>query len=78
MLRNLVFVLVLLILSVAVWIGASVYLNIASVDINPNAQAYTKSIPNSFIRDTFDRVVDRVDNKLRVSPEVFHALESEE
>jgi hypothetical protein len=65
--------LILLLVVIILWIGLTLYFNVSSVDMNPNAETYTAPINPSFSRSGFDALTERKDS-LPVPPGSFQEL----
>lgn len=68
--------LIFLLVSVLIWLGFSVYFNVATVNINPNASSYTTVIQPQFDTDVLKKVGERLET-LPVSPNTFLQLVTE-
>lgn len=74
LLKQSVFVLILLLIVVLAWVGFSAYFQTQEVEINPNAQNYTRSISASFDVEEIQGVSSRIEESFPVSPEEFFLL----
>lgn len=68
--RSLIAIVLLLVVVVA-WVGASIYFKQTSVDVNPNAASYTKQIKSAFDTDELEVVTERTTKSFSVSPSEF-------
>lgn len=68
--RSLIAIVLLLVVVVA-WVGASIYFKQVAVDVNPNAASYTKQIKSAFDTDELDVVTQRTEKSFSVSPSEF-------
>jgi hypothetical protein len=74
MLKQSLYVLILLLVVVLVWVGLSAYLQTQAVDINPNATNYTRPIRSSFDIEEIEGVKIRIEKGFPVSPQEFFLL----
>jgi len=68
--RSLIAIVLLLVVVVA-WVGASIYFKQTAVDVNPNAASYTKQIKSAFDTDELEVVTERTTKSFSVSPSEF-------
>jgi len=78
LLRNSLYVLILLLVVALAWVGFSVYSQSINVDINPNASNYTRPIKRSFDSEEIQNITERIDENFSVSPSEFFLLVGEE
>ncbi len=67
-------VLLLLLFVVVAWVGTSIYYQNTDIDVNPNADSYTKQIKNSFDLDELEVITQRTEKSFPVSPDEFLSL----
>lgn len=65
---------VLLLVVVVAWVGFSIYFKASHVDVNPNANSYTRQMKNSFEAEILDVVTERTEKSFSVSPSEFLSL----
>ncbi len=68
--RSLIAIVLLLVVVVA-WVGASIYFKQTAVDVNPNAASYTKQIKSAFDANELEAVTERTTKSFSVSPSEF-------
>ncbi len=73
-LKQSLYVLILLLVVVLVWVGFSAYFQTQGVDINPNAANYTRPIRSSFDIEEIEKVKLRIEESFPVSPQEFFLL----
>ncbi len=78
LLKQSVFVLILLLVVVLAWVGFSAYFQTQEVEINPNAQNYTRPINPSFDTEEIQGISSRIEESFPVSPEEFFLLTGQE
>jgi hypothetical protein len=66
--------LILLLVVVLLWVGGSIYYQVASIDVNPNAQSYTKSLRPNFDLEELKKISDRERDSFSVSANEFLIL----
>jgi high-affinity nickel permease len=74
LLKQSVYVLILLLVVVLVWVGLSAYFQTRDVEINPNAASYTRSIKATFDIEEIEAVNTRITEGFSVSPKEFFLL----
>ena len=74
LLKRSLFALVLLLIVVVAWVSISIYFKQSHVDVNPNADSYTKQIKSSFDTEELKLVTDRTEKSFSVSPSEFLSL----
>lgn len=77
LLKQVVYVLSLLLVIALVWVGFSSYLQSQSVEINPNASNYTKPISTTFDIDEIEGITVRIEESFPISPQEFFLLTEE-
>jgi len=77
LLKQSVYVLIMLLVVVVVWVGSSAYIQTQRIEINPNASSYTRSVKSSFDTDEIESVNTRISQSFSVSPEEFFLLTGE-
>ena len=77
LLKQSLYVLILLLVVVSVWVGMSVYLQSASAEINPNASSYSSSISPTFDTNEIEKINARIEEGFSISPEEFFLLTEE-
>lgn len=78
LLKQSVYILILLLVVVVAWVGFSAYFQTRKVEINPNAQNYTRSISPNFDTEEIQGVSSRIEESFPVSPEEFFLLTEQE
>lgn len=66
--------LVLLLIVVLAWVGLSVYYGTNDLDVDPNANSYTKQLQSSFDIDSLTKITERTEQAFPVSPDEFLSL----
>ena len=74
MLRKAILVLILLGVVVLAWVGGSVYYQNSNIEVNPNAQGYTKVLRESFDLEELEKITERTNDSFPVSPSEFTVL----
>ncbi len=77
LLKQSIYVLIILLVVVVVWVGSSAYIQTQRVEINPNASSYTRSVKSSFDTNEIEAVNTRISQGFSVSPEEFFLLTGE-
>lgn len=67
-------VLILLLVVVVAWVGSSIYFQRSEIDINPNARTYTEPLKQSFGIEELEKIVERTEGNLPISPQDFFNL----
>jgi len=62
---------ILLLVVAVAWVVASIYFKKSYVDVNPNANTYTRQMKNSFDTDELDVVTQKSETSFSVSPSEF-------
>ena len=78
LLKQSLYVLVLLLVVVLAWVGFSAYFQSREVEVNPNAQNYTRNISSSFDTEEIESISIRIDESFPISPEAFFLLTNSE
>jgi hypothetical protein len=65
------FTIMLLFVVVVVWVGISIYFKKSYVNVNPNAETYTRQMGSSFNTEELDLVTQRTEKSFSVSPSEF-------
>lgn len=78
LLRQSIYVLVLLLVVVLVWVGFSIYFQARDAEVNPNASNYTTHIDSTFDTEEINKINTRIDEGFSVSPEEFFLLTEED
>jgi cell division protein FtsL len=78
LLKQSIYVLVLLLVVVLVWVGFSIYFQAQDAEVNPNASSYTNHIDASFDIDEINNIKARISSGFSVSPEEFFLLTEED
>lgn len=66
--------LILLLVVVLLWVGGSIYYQAASIDVNPNAQSYIKSLRPNFDLEELAKISNREEESFSVSASEFLVL----
>jgi len=74
MLKKAIVILILLGVVVLAWVGGSIYYQNSTVEVNPNAQGYTKTLRTTFDLEELEKITERTDNSFPVSPSEFTVL----
>jgi len=74
MLKKAIIILILLGVVVLAWVGGSIYYQNSKIEINPNAQGYTKTLRTTFDIEELQKITERTDNSFPVSPSEFTVL----
>jgi hypothetical protein len=69
-----VFVLVLLLVVVIVWVASSIYFERSEVNINPNASSYTDQLEKNFNIEELEKIIEKTEESLPISPQDFFNL----
>lgn len=67
-------VLIFLLIVTVAWIGFSIYFQAEDLEVDPNAENYTKPISSTFDTETLKDVTDRTSDSFPVSPQEFLRL----
>jgi hypothetical protein len=78
LLKQAIYVLVLLLVVALVWVSFSVYNQSINVSINPNASNYTRPIKPTFNTEEIGKITERIEENFSVSPSEFFLLVGEE
>lgn len=74
LLKQSVYILILLLVVVLAWVGSSAYMQSQSVEINPNASSYTRAVKSVFDTEEIENINTRITENFSVSPEEFFLL----
>jgi Tfp pilus assembly protein PilO len=77
LLKQSVYVLIMLLVVVLVWVGYSAYLQSVDIEINPNASSYTRTIRSTFDTEEIENINTRITENFSVSPEEFFLLDED-
>ncbi len=66
--------LVMLCVVILVWVGFYIYFESTNIDINSNAENYTKQLKSNFDLEELEEISEKVENNFPVAPEVFLSL----
>ena len=66
--------LVMLCVVILVWVGFYIYFESTNIDIDSNAENYTKQLKSNFDLEELKEISEKVENNFPVAPEVFLSL----
>jgi hypothetical protein len=75
--KSLITVLLFTLVVVLVWVGFSVYFTMNTVNINPNANSYISPITPTFDKNSFDKIIEKVDSTLPVHPSTLLEIQQD-
>lgn len=67
-------ILIFLLVVTIAWVGFSIYSQVIELDINPNAENFTKPISSTFDTEVLDDISTKTEESFPVSPQEFLRL----
>lgn len=71
LLKKSLLALILLLVVIIAWIFTTIYWGNTRVDVDPNANSYTRQIKNSFDSEELKKITDRTKQNFPVAPKEF-------
>lgn len=71
LLRKSLIAVVLLLIVILAWVSTTIYFEGSNVDVNPNAETYTKQLKTAFETEYLEDVTTRTETSFSISPSEF-------